>query len=340
MNIFVIFTIVVITILGLALPQTSFSEMSPFSVITFVEKHELEESNVAVVQFTLINNSEKSIELTDKAYLTDSKNNHIPYSISKLENTSCMTDIPTINSNMKKNIKLCFEIPVSSEKYNLVLEHSGITESIPLYLDEHQITTKPSYIDLKKLFVTIHSANIIDSSIGDIVVVELSIYNGDLSDASHFQLTKANTFFITDVNDKRGSNVVGTYMNGDVNSHVREKCLDLKNAYSGEITTVTMCFERPIMNNNKYDDTGFFLTVNDHTAYEGCQNCQQKILGIVPYLFVNNVSDSTLNLETNSQKIPSWVKDTMQWYLDGVISEDEMINAIQFLVKNNIIDIS
>ena len=72
----------------------------------------------------------------------------------------------------------------------------------------------------------------------------------------------------------------------------------------------------------------FFLTVNDYTAYEGCQNCQQKILGIVPYLFVNNVSDSTLNLETNSQKIPSWVKDTMQWYLDGAISEDDMINAI------------
>jgi hypothetical protein len=27
----------------------------------------------------------------------------------------------------------------------------------------------------------------------------------------------------------------------------------------------------------------------------------------------------------------------MQWYLDGVISEDEMISAIQFLVKEGII---
>jgi hypothetical protein len=26
----------------------------------------------------------------------------------------------------------------------------------------------------------------------------------------------------------------------------------------------------------------------------------------------------------------------MQWYLDGVISEDEMISAIQFLVKEGI----
>jgi peptidoglycan/xylan/chitin deacetylase (PgdA/CDA1 family) len=37
------------------------------------------------------------------------------------------------------------------------------------------------------------------------------------------------------------------------------------------------------------------------------------------------------------QKIPEWVKNTMQWYLDGVISEDEMIAAIQFLVKEGVI---
>ncbi len=37
------------------------------------------------------------------------------------------------------------------------------------------------------------------------------------------------------------------------------------------------------------------------------------------------------------QKIPDWVKNTMQWFLDCVISEDEMISAIQFLVKEGII---
>ena len=37
------------------------------------------------------------------------------------------------------------------------------------------------------------------------------------------------------------------------------------------------------------------------------------------------------------QKIPDWIKNTMQWYLDGLISEDEMISAIQFLVKEGII---
>jgi len=36
-------------------------------------------------------------------------------------------------------------------------------------------------------------------------------------------------------------------------------------------------------------------------------------------------------------KIPDWIKNTMQWFLDGVVSEDEMIAAIQFLVKEGII---
>lgn len=41
--------------------------------------------------------------------------------------------------------------------------------------------------------------------------------------------------------------------------------------------------------------------------------------------------------QTTTTKIPEWVKSTMQWYLDGSISEDEMIKAIQFLVKEKII---
>ena len=41
--------------------------------------------------------------------------------------------------------------------------------------------------------------------------------------------------------------------------------------------------------------------------------------------------------DQSSQKIPDWVKRTMGWYAEGLISEDEMIAAIQFLVKEGII---
>jgi len=40
-----------------------------------------------------------------------------------------------------------------------------------------------------------------------------------------------------------------------------------------------------------------------------------------------------------TEKIPDWVKNTMQWYLDGAISEDEMISAISFLVKEGIVKV-
>ncbi|MGI0076896.1 MAG: hypothetical protein ACREAU_05770 [Nitrosopumilaceae archaeon] len=38
-------------------------------------------------------------------------------------------------------------------------------------------------------------------------------------------------------------------------------------------------------------------------------------------------------------KIPAWVKDLMKLYIDGKISENEMINALQFLIKQGIIKV-
>jgi len=38
-------------------------------------------------------------------------------------------------------------------------------------------------------------------------------------------------------------------------------------------------------------------------------------------------------------KIPEWVKNTMKWFVEGQVSEDEMINALQFLIKEGIITI-
>ncbi|HEX5673281.1 MAG TPA: ice-binding family protein, partial [Nitrososphaeraceae archaeon] len=45
----------------------------------------------------------------------------------------------------------------------------------------------------------------------------------------------------------------------------------------------------------------------------------------------------TSNKGTN---IPVWIKNTMGWYIDGSISEHEMILAIQFLVNQGIIKLN
>jgi len=42
---------------------------------------------------------------------------------------------------------------------------------------------------------------------------------------------------------------------------------------------------------------------------------------------------------TSPNKIPEWVKNTMGWYAEGLISEDEIIAAIKFLIKEGIIQL-
>lgn len=51
------------------------------------------------------------------------------------------------------------------------------------------------------------------------------------------------------------------------------------------------------------------------------------------------LSDVLAEKESEKPKIPDWIKNIMQWYLDGVISEDEMISAIEFLIKEGIIKV-
>ena len=55
---------------------------------------------------------------------------------------------------------------------------------------------------------------------------------------------------------------------------------------------------------------------------------------------IQNVDDSDVLLEeVIESKIPDWVKNTFKWYVEGAISEDELISAIQFLIKEGIIKV-
>ena len=38
-------------------------------------------------------------------------------------------------------------------------------------------------------------------------------------------------------------------------------------------------------------------------------------------------------------KIPEWVRDIFIWYGEDAVSEDELLNAIKYLVNNNIINL-
>jgi len=49
-------------------------------------------------------------------------------------------------------------------------------------------------------------------------------------------------------------------------------------------------------------------------------------------------SESTDN--SNEPKVPEWVKDVFVWYGQDLISEDELISALQFLISEGILDVS
>jgi len=55
----------------------------------------------------------------------------------------------------------------------------------------------------------------------------------------------------------------------------------------------------------------------------------------------NNENVNQVNISSiENTKIPNWVKDTMKWYVEGQISEDEMITVLEFLIEQNVIKIS
>ena len=58
---------------------------------------------------------------------------------------------------------------------------------------------------------------------------------------------------------------------------------------------------------------------------------------------IEEVGEKVLEKITHQSKtitestIPEWIKNTMKWYVEGKVSEEEMINALQFLIKEGII---
>ena len=88
----------------------------------------------------------------------------------------------------------------------------------------------------------------------------------------------------------------------------------------------------------------FPITYHDITLPEGGSKwivypSEETTTLINPPTVIENptlISDSG-SIEGNFKKVPDWVKTTMQWYIDGIISEEEMVAAIQYLVNIDVI---
>ena len=62
-----------------------------------------------------------------------------------------------------------------------------------------------------------------------------------------------------------------------------------------------------------------------------------KIVLIVPLLALVLVIGGAFS---DAQSVPDWIKNTAGWWATDAISETEFVNAIQFLIKENIIQVT
>ena len=57
------------------------------------------------------------------------------------------------------------------------------------------------------------------------------------------------------------------------------------------------------------------------------------------FLLVIGIIGTISNIEAEKQ-VPDWIKNTAGWWAENAISETEFVNAIEFLVKNGIINVN
>ena len=50
-------------------------------------------------------------------------------------------------------------------------------------------------------------------------------------------------------------------------------------------------------------------------------------------LIETNVFEKTTGIQLHDMKIPNWVKTTTMWYLDGLISESEYTQSMEYLIE-------
>jgi len=84
-------------------------------------------------------------------------------------------------------------------------------------------------------------------------------------------------------------------------------------------------------------DSGFFTAgesynqkFNDLGNFDYFCSLHPWMIGTV------NVVDS-IDVVPLIEQIPSWVKNIFVWYGEGIVSEDELLNAIKYLINENIL---
>ena len=73
--------------------------------------------------------------------------------------------------------------------------------------------------------------------------------------------------------------------------------------------------------------------ISDDTFLEGVEYMIKENITIIP------VDNNVKNNNNENMEIPDWIKETSKWWSDDLISDNEFVKSLQFLINNNIISI-
>ncbi len=79
------------------------------------------------------------------------------------------------------------------------------------------------------------------------------------------------------------------------------------------------------------------VPLNDINNFEDCVEAGNPVMESYPRQCRINGETYVEEIEISEQKIPEWVKNIFVWYSQDLVSEEELLNAIKFLVQQEII---
>ena len=191
---------------------------------------------------------------------------------------------------------------------------------------------------------TLHNYEILEKhALTSIIKLTISVNIYELDLELHQELyPDLDAFFLVDSEDKIISWEKSRELECNQNNH---KWSYLQLTYENYHADHTLCFE---VKNRPSEYSLIYHEYQVAIEEDITQSMKIEYLDMtgMPHLLVQGLPTINLSspelapVETSIQKIPEWVKNVFTWYAQDQISEDELLNAIKFLVNQGIINLN
>jgi len=355
-------TVISLVLIGIG-PMVSFGELNYHDLIAIksVKKISGDLSDFAVVEVRIFNSATETINVNpDYIHLKNSNNEFFPLALEKMSElfSDCLDSETTVRKGLSNEFTLCFEVPKDpNEDYILIIDKDGTVLDSPLeyniYLSSHVISSDYDVFDVSSVYFTVHDVQKIKLDLGDILVVKFAAFNGHGTINKYGDITPTSLpttgkyIYLVNSEEENFQSLSTAYSN----TGYEEYCPRIVDVRTNQYADISLCFD--ITEASKAKDLEYWLVFNETPNKFSCTagSCQQKIWELSPFMEDIKTQSPMIKIPTVTteksiqtpppeiEKIPSWVKNTFRWYVDGLVSEDELINAIQFMIKAGIIKI-